>query len=49
MSARRELPDIGEIKILGDQKTPIALGALPDNLIGPAIDTLILNRISLMA
>ena len=30
MGARRELPKVGEIKILGDEKTTAGLGGLPD-------------------
>jgi len=49
VSAGSKLPDIGEIKILSDQETAIALGAIPDDLIGPAIDTFILNCVGFMA
>ncbi len=49
VSAGSKLPDIGEIKILSDQETAIALCAIPNDLIGPAIDPLVLNRVGLMA
>jgi len=44
VSAGRELPDIGEIKILSDQETAVALGAIPNDLIRAAIDTLVYSR-----
>jgi len=44
VSAGRELPDIGEIKILNDQETAVALGAIPNDLIGAAIETLVHSR-----
>ena len=49
MCTRSKLPDVREIEILSDQETTISLSAIPDHVIRPAIDTLILNCICLMA
>lgn len=49
MCSRHELPNIGEIEILCDQKASVTLGPIPDNLIRLAVDPLVFNRIGFMA
>ena len=45
MRSGSELADIRKIQILGDQEAAVVLGPIPDDLIGFAIDPLILNRV----
>lgn len=49
MRSGSELADIRKIQILSDQETAVQLGPFPDDLIGFAIDPLILGRVGFVA